>query len=260
MCGIIGVVSQRNIVPVLVTGLQHLDLQHPAYDSCGLAVHGLSYTQKVPARLVRMRSAHNVADLASRANDPLLGLQGASGMAHTRQATHGAPILCNAHPIFSHGPHADLSQPARVALVHNGTIDNHQGLRENLMERSYIFNSQTDTEVIAHLMSATYQGDALQAVQRTLGLLQGAYALAVMFHDQPQRIFAAHSGLPLILGIGHDELYLASNKQALPEQTQQVVHLSEGDVVDIRYKQYTITDRTGKQVRRLIQSRGDNGS
>jgi glucosamine--fructose-6-phosphate aminotransferase (isomerizing) len=137
-------------------------------------------------------------------------------------------------------------------LVHNGTIDNHQGLRTHLMERAYTFTSQTDTEVIAHLMNATYQSDAPQAVQRTLGLLQGTYALAVMFHDQPQRILAAHAGLPLILGIFQQSIYIASEQMALPEQTEHVVYLCEGDVVDIRHKQYAITDREGKPVKRPI--------
>lgn len=255
MSGIIGAVSQRNIVPALLKGLHHMALDahgSNAHGSCGLAVHGMQNAKMSPAKLLRMRSAHSMADLVSRSTDPLLGLQGTSAMGHIRAATQGAPTIFNAHPHFSHGPHADLSQPAQLALVHNGTIDNHQGLRTHLMERAYTFTSQTDTEVIAHLMHATYQGDALQAIQRTLGLLQGTYALAVMFHDQPQRILAAHSGLPLFLGIAQQALYIASDKMALPEEAEHVVYLCEGDVVDIRHDQYAITDRTGKHVNRPI--------
>lgn len=258
MSGIIGAVSPRNTVPSVVKGLQHMALD--AHGSCGVAVHGMLNAKVSPAKLLRMRSVRSIADLASRSTDPQLGLQGTSAMGHIRSATQDAAAVCNVHPHFSYGPHADLSQPAHVAVVHNGTIDNHEGLRTNLMERAYTFTSQTDTEVIAHLMNATYQGDALQAVQRALGLLQGTYALAVMFHDQPQRILAAHSGLPLILGIGRDALYLASDEQALPEQTEQVVHLSEGDVVDIRHKQYTISDREGRPVLRPLQKRATDSS
>jgi glucosamine--fructose-6-phosphate aminotransferase (isomerizing) len=250
MSSIIGAVSQRNIVPAVVKVMQHLTLD--AHGSCGLAVHGMLNAKNSPAKLFRMRSVRSIADLTSRSTDPQLGLQGTSAMGHIRSATQDAATLCNVHPHFSYGPHADLSQPAHVAVVHNGSIDNHQGLRTNLMKRAYTFTSQTDTEVIAHLLSATYQGDALQAVQRTLGLLQGTYALAVMFHDQPQRIFATHSGLPLILGILQQSLYIASEQMALPEQTEQVVYLCEGDVVDIRYKQYAITDRSGRPVKRPI--------
>ena len=250
MSGIIGAVSPRNIVPALVRGLHHMALH--AHDSCGLAVHGMQNAKMSSAKLLRMRSAHSVADLASRSTDPQLGLHGTAGMGHIRSSTQGATTIFNAHPHFSYGPHADLSRPAQVALVQNGTIDNQQGLRTNLMERAYTFTSQTDTEVIAHLMNATYQGDALQAVQRSLGLLQGTYALAVMFHDQPQRILAAHSGLPLILGIVQQALFIASDKMALPDETEHVVYLCEGDVVDIRHKQYTITDGTGKHVNRPI--------
>ncbi len=127
MSGIIGAVSQRNIVPALVKGLQHMALH--AHDTCGLAVHGMLNAKIAPSKLLRMRSVHGMADLASRSTDPLLGLQGTTGMGHIRSATQAEATLCNAHPHFSYGPHADLSQPAQVALVHNGTIDNHQGLR-----------------------------------------------------------------------------------------------------------------------------------
>jgi len=252
MCGIIGIASQRNIVPVLVQGLQHLEYR--GYDSCGLAVHSLAGMGSNQPQLQRMRSVHRVADLAHRAKDPQHGLSGNTGIAHTRWATHGAPAICNAHPHFSRGPNSDLNTHARVAVVHNGIIENHHELRDHLIERGYHFSSQTDTEVIAHLVDATHQGDALQAVQRSLGMLKGAYAIAVMFHDQPGRIIAARSGSPLVLGIGQHEIFLASDPLALADETDQVVYLQEGDIADIQARRYSITSPLGEPVTRLVQT------
>ena len=252
MCGIIGIVSPNNIVPALLKGLQRLEYR--GYDSCGLAVHGTHSANPQGAQLLRMRSVDRVADLARQAQAPAHGVQGRSGIAHTRWATHGAPAICNAHPHFSPGPGADANAAARVAVVHNGIIENHHALRAALIERGYRFKSQTDTEVIAHLLDATRQGDALQAVHRTLSLLKGAYALAVMFHDQPERIIAARSGSPLVLGIGQEDIYLASDPLAMADETDQIVYLHDGDVADIQAGRYTITDREGQAVTRPVQT------
>jgi glucosamine--fructose-6-phosphate aminotransferase (isomerizing) len=190
MCGIVGAVSRRNIVPVLVQGLQRLEYR--GYDSCGLAIHA-------PAGgLVRSRSTARVAELLSQVQTD--DTQGGTGIAHTRWATHGVPAVHNAHPHFSHGTGAD--KPARVALVHNGIIENHDELRARLQARGYVFASQTDTEVIAHLVDSLYDGDLFAAVLAATQQLTGAFAIAVMHKDEPHRVVGARSGSPLILGVG----------------------------------------------------------
>ena len=172
MCGIVGAVSARNIVPVLVEGLRRLEYR--GYDSCGIAVHQ-------EGELQRARSTARVAELQAHADET--GLHSGTGIAHTRWATHGAPAVHNAHPHFSHGPGAaDPALPVtsgRIALVHNGIIENHDALRTELQARGYVFDSQTDTEVIAHLIHHLYDGDLLDAVQHALPRLRGAYAIAV---------------------------------------------------------------------------------
>ncbi|MBU3740383.1 MAG: glutamine--fructose-6-phosphate aminotransferase, partial [Rhodoferax sp.] len=165
MCGIVGAVSARNIVPILVQGLQRLEYR--GYDSCGVAVHA--------GGLQRARSTQRVAELSQQVAETRL--EGGTGIAHTRWATHGAPAVHNAHPHFSHGVGADaLQRPGRIALVHNGIIENHDELRATLRTRGYVFHSQTDTEVIAHLVDSLYNGDLFEAVRAALPQLQGAYA------------------------------------------------------------------------------------
>jgi glucosamine--fructose-6-phosphate aminotransferase (isomerizing) len=163
MCGIVGAVSARNIVPVLLEGLKRLEYR--GYDSCGVAVHQ-------DGGLRRARSTARVAEL--QAHVAADGIEAATGIAHTRWATHGAPAVHNAHPHFSAGPGADVSAAGRIALVHNGIIENHDELRAELVARGYVFDSQTDTEVIAHLVHQLYDGDLLDAVQRALPRLRGA--------------------------------------------------------------------------------------
>src|SRR5665647_1706025 len=205
MCGIVGAVSVRNIVPILVEGLARLEYR--GYDSCGVAV--------VANGLQRARSTARVAELAEQVRTSQL--EGTTGIAHTRWATHGAPAICNAHPHFSHGPGADApSRPGRIALVHNGIIENHAELRSALETKAYVFQSQTDSEVIAHLIDSHYNGDLLEAVQAALPSLRGTYAIAVFCKDEPHRLIGARSGSPLILGIGKDsgEHFLASDAMA----------------------------------------------
>ncbi|QTN22242.1 glutamine--fructose-6-phosphate transaminase (isomerizing) [Rhizobacter sp. AJA081-3] len=238
MCGIVGAVSTRNIVPVLLEGLRRLEYR--GYDSCGVAVHQ-------GGELRRARSTSRVAELeANVASD---GVQGGTGIAHTRWATHGAPAVHNAHPHFSHGPQAKAASAGRIALVHNGIIENHDELRAELRAKGYEFTSQTDTEVIAHLVDRLYEGDLLDAVQRAIVQLRGAYAIAVFCRDEPHRVIGAREGSPLVLGVGAKdragENFLASDAMALAGVTDQIVYLEEGDVVDLQLGKYWITRRDG---------------
>ena len=234
MCGIVGAVSARNIVPILVEGLKRLEYR--GYDSCGVAVHQAG-------ELRRARSTSRVAELEANVNAE--GVSSGTGIAHTRWATHGAPAVHNAHPHFSSGPAAG-SGPSKIALVHNGIIENHDELRAELQKRGYVFASQTDTEVIAHLVHSLYDGDLLEAVQHALPRLRGAYAIAVFCRDEPQRVVGARHGSPLVLGVGADtrgaaENFLASDAMALAGVTDQIVYLEEGDVVDLQLGKYWIT-------------------
>jgi glucosamine--fructose-6-phosphate aminotransferase (isomerizing) len=236
MCGIVGAVSTRNIVPVLIEGLRRLEYR--GYDSCGVAVHQ-------GGELRRARSTSRVAEL--EANVKAEGVEGGTGIAHTRWATHGAPAVHNAHPHFSYGPAAKSASVGRIALVHNGIIENHDELRDELKARGYEFSSQTDTEVIAHLVDRLYEGDLLDAVQRAAVQLRGAYAIAVFCRDEPHRVVGAREGSPLVLGVGvaerAGENFLASDAMALAGVTDQIVYLEEGDVVDLQLGKHWITHR-----------------
>ena len=243
MCGIVGAVSTRNIVPILVQGLQRLEYR--GYDSCGVAVHG-------PAGLQRARSTARVAELLEQVQTE--HVEGATGIAHTRWATHGAPAVHNAHPHFSHGTGDAAGTPGRVALVHNGIIENHEELRRALQARGYVFASQTDTEVIAHLVDSHYGGDLFEAVQAAVAELHGAYAIAVMHKDEPHRVVGARAGSPLILGVGQGEHFLASDAMALAGVTDQIVYLEEGDLVDLQLGRYWIVGQDGKQAQRPVRT------
>ncbi len=249
MCGIVGAVSHRNIVPVLVQGLQRLEYR--GYDSCGVAVHAASLSGGTGG-LQRARSTARVAELMDQVSTD--HIEGGTGIAHTRWATHGAPAVHNAHPHFSHGTGAADSKPGRVALVHNGIIENHEELRAALQARGYVFASQTDTEVIAHLIDSVYDGDLFEAVKNAIGQLQGAYAIAVFHKDEPQRVIGARAGSPLILGVGQGETFLASDAMALAGVTDQIVYLEEGDVVDIQLGKYWVVDRENRVVPRSVKS------
>jgi glucosamine--fructose-6-phosphate aminotransferase (isomerizing) len=239
MCGIVGAVSTRNIVPILVQGLSRLEYR--GYDSCGVAVYANG--------LQRARSTSRVAELAEQVGNG--GLEGTTGIAHTRWATHGAPAVHNAHPHFSHGIGANaISRDGRIALVHNGIIENHDQLRASLTARGYEFLSQTDTEVIAHLIDSLYDGDLFEAVKAALPQLHGAYAIAVFCKDEPHRLIGARVGSPLILGVGQDgqEHFLASDAMALAGVTDQIVYLDEGDLVDVQLGKYWLFDKSHKPV------------
>ena len=234
MCGIVGAVAQRNITPILLEGLKRLEYR--GYDSCGVALH-------VDGKLMRARSTARVADLESQVNSTHLA--GFTGIAHTRWATHGAPVSHNAHPHFSR---------ERIALVHNGIIENHDELRAELKAVGYVFESQTDTEVIAHLVDHLYSGDLFDTVQQAIKRLNGAFAIAVFCRDEPHRVIGARRGSPLVVGIGDGENFLASDALALAGTTDQIIYLEEGDVVDLQLQRCWIVDADGRAVEREVKT------
>ena len=238
MCGIVGAVAQRNITPILVEGLKRLEYR--GYDSCGIALH-------TDGRLQRSRSTARVAELEKQIAEE--GVSGFTGIAHTRWATHGAPVSFNAHPHFSPN-----EENPRVALVHNGIIENHDELRAELTALGYVFQSQTDTEVIAHLIEHMYNGDLFETVQQAVKRLDGAYAIAVFCRDEPHRVVAARQGSPLIVGLGEGENFVASDAMALAGTTNQIIYLEEGDVVDLQLSRVWIVDVDGKPVEREVKT------
>ncbi|MFW9268406.1 glutamine--fructose-6-phosphate transaminase (isomerizing) [Pseudomonas sp. NR3] len=234
MCGIVGAVAERNITAILLEGLKRLEYR--GYDSAGVAV----FTQD--AKLERVRRPGKVSEL-ERALDaePLIGRL---GIAHTRWATHGAPCERNAHPHFS----GDL------AVVHNGIIENYEALREQLKALGYVFTSDTDTEVIAHLLTHKLKDlvDLTVALKATVKELHGAYGLAVINAKQPDRLVAARSGSPLVIGLGLGENFLASDQLALRQVTDRFMYLEEGDIAEIRRDSVQIWDLDGKEVEREV--------
>ncbi|ROL82309.1 glutamine--fructose-6-phosphate aminotransferase [Pseudomonas protegens] len=232
MCGIVGAVAERNITAILLEGLKRLEYR--GYDSAGVAV----YTNA--GKLERMRRPGKVSELEQAlASEPLVGRL---GIAHTRWATHGAPCERNAHPHFS----GDL------AIVHNGIIENHEALRAQLSALGYAFTSDTDTEVIAHLLNHKLKdlGDLTVALKATVKELHGAYGLAVISASQPDRLVAARSGSPLVIGLGLGENFLASDQLALRQVTDRFMYLEEGDIAEIRRDSVQIWDVDGKAVER----------
>ena len=220
MCGIVGAIAAEPVAAHLVEGLKRLEYR--GYDSCGVAVHQ-------DGALKRARSTARVVELERGiAADSLDGLL---GIAHTRWATHGAPAVHNAHPHFSGD---------RIALVHNGIIENHEELRAELQAAGYTFESQTDTEVVAHLVHSLYTGDLLDAVRRALPRLKGAYALAVICRDEPGRLVGAREGSPLVLGVAAGARYLASDAMALAGAAERIAYLEEGDIVDLQRDAHTV--------------------
>ena len=232
MCGIVGAVAERNITPILIEGLKRLEYR--GYDSAGVAV----FTNA--GKLERTRRPGKVSELEQALNgEPLVGRL---GIAHTRWATHGAPCERNAHPHFS----GDL------AVVHNGIIENHEVLRDQLKGLGYVFTSDTDTEVIAHLLNHKLKdhSDLTAALKATVKELHGAYGLAVVCASQPDRVVAARSGSPLVIGLGLGENFLASDQLALRQVTDRFMYLEEGDIADIRRESVQIWDVNGNSVER----------
>jgi glucosamine--fructose-6-phosphate aminotransferase (isomerizing) len=231
MCGIVGAVARENVVPILIEGIRRLEYR--GYDSTGLAV--------INGSLQRLVSTARVADLAAQV--ARVQLQGHTGISHTRWATHGAPTPDNAHPHVSHG---------EIAIVHNGIIENFEGLREGLQQKGYRFVTQTDSEVIAHLIHSHYDGDLLAAVIKAVREFRGAYAIAAISTREPERIVGARAGSPLLVGVGEGDHYLASDASALAPVTRRVVYLEEGDIADVTRRTYAIYDTTGAPVSRQV--------
>ncbi|WP_035382651.1 glutamine--fructose-6-phosphate transaminase (isomerizing) [Ferriphaselus sp. R-1] len=234
MCGIVGAIAQRNVVPILLEGLRRLEYR--GYDSAGVVVVS-------DGQLERVRSTGRVAELMEKSADT----RGLLGIAHTRWATHGVPSIRNAHPHVSRD---------RVSVVHNGIIENYEELRTRLEAQGYEFTSDTDTEVIAHLVHNHYaQGKTLLAsVLETLAELIGAYAIGVVAADDPDRLICARKGSPLLLGVGVQEHFIASDMSALLPVTQRVVYLEEGDVAEIGLLSYRIFDAGGSPVERPVHT------
>src|SRR5690349_4913409 len=239
MCGIVGAASARNIVPVLIDGIRRLEYR--GYDSTGLAVLNGAEGRT----LQRLVSTARVADLDAQAKERHLAAT--TGISHTRWATHGAPSPVNAHPHTSND---------EIAVVHNGIIENFEALREKLQAQGYVFRTQTDSEVIGHLIHAYWHGDAKQdlvrAVQLSVAEFQGAYAIAVISAREPGRVVGARQGSPLVVGIGEDDHFLASDAAALVPVTQRVIYLDEGDVAEVRRESYAIYDAQGQRVERPL--------
>ncbi|TCV82218.1 glutamine--fructose-6-phosphate transaminase (isomerizing) [Sulfurirhabdus autotrophica] len=234
MCGIVGAVAQRNVVPILLEGLRRLEYR--GYDSAGLSV--------VNNGLQRARSTGRVVELESEVKR--LNTHGHLGIAHTRWATHGAPTVNNAHPHVSR---------ESLAVVHNGIIENHEELRKRLEGLGYEFTSETDTEVIVHLIHFHFQHndkDLLSATQKAVLELKGAYAIGVISEDTPNRMICARKGSPLLLGLGIEENFIASDASALLPVTQKMIYLEEGDVADIGLISIRIFNSHGQQVERPV--------
>jgi len=234
MCGIVGAVARRDIVPVLVEGLKRLEYR--GYDSCGVAVFR-------GGKLERVRSVARVADLARQVSKKKFLSE--TGIAHTRWATHGAPVTKNAHPMISND---------EIAVVHNGIIENFEELRAELKSKGYAFDSQTDTEVIAHLIHSCLDGDLLKAVRRAVKRLTGAYAIAVVAKSEPHRVIGARAGSPLVVGAGAGETFLASDALALAGTTDRIAYLEEGDVAEIGLDGFRVFDAADRQAKRELRT------
>ena len=235
MCGIVGAVAKKDICPILLEGLKRLEYR--GYDSAGFAV--ISNNEK----LQRIRIKGKVDKLNEQYK--LAPLRGSTGVAHTRWATHGKPNIKNAHP------HTCNNQ---LALVHNGIIENHHKLRDKLISTGFKFNSDTDTEVIVNALFNELDSntDLLAAMFKVMKLLEGAYALGVINTEEPDRLIAARKGSPLVIGVGVDEYFVASDVFALLPATQKFIYLEEGDVADITADKLTIYDKNKKIVERPI--------
>jgi glucosamine--fructose-6-phosphate aminotransferase (isomerizing) len=234
MCGIVGYTGPREAGPVLLDGLRRLEYR--GYDSAGIALvteNGDLFVEKRAGKVAVLTEALG-------ADTPSAGI----GLGHTRWATHGRPSDLNAHP------HSDCT--GRITVVHNGIVENFRELRDELVAGGHTLQSETDTEVVAHLVEDAYKGDLADAVRVALSRLEGAYALVVMHRDEPQRLVGARLNAPLIVGVGEGESFVASDAAAIVAYTKQVIFLADGDVADLTPGTATITDRTGAVVDRPI--------
>ena len=227
MCGIVAAASRRNVVPLLLEGLRRLEYR--GYDSCGLATVDIE-------GLHRIRSTARVMHLSKEIKK--VDLEAVTGIAHTRWATHGQPEVCNAHPHFSRG---------MIGIVHNGIIENYELLRDRLKRLGYEFTSQTDTEVLAHLIHSNYRGNLLKAVEASVLEVRGSYAIAVICRDEPHTIVLARQGSPLVIGVGDGEMYAASDAMAVAGFTDRIMYVAEGDVCEITPERADVYARQGTE-------------
>jgi len=233
MCGIVGAVAQRDVVDILIEGLRRLEYR--GYDSAGVAVINSE------GELQRLRRLGKVKELSDAVE--LNPTPGGTGIAHTRWATHGEPSERNAHPHIS---------SEKIAVVHNGIIENHVPLREQLQSEGYVFSSDTDTEVIAHLVEKEFKNsnNLLEAVKTSVKQLEGAYGTVIIDKDDASRAIVARSGSPLVIGLGIGENFIASDQLALLPVTRRFIFLEEGDVAEITRKDVSIFDKDGNPVKR----------
>ncbi len=227
MCGIVAAASRRNVVPLLLEGLRRLEYR--GYDSCGLATVDIE-------GLHRIRSTARVMHLSKEIKK--VDLEAVTGIAHTRWATHGQPEVCNAHPHFSRG---------MIGIVHNGIIENYELLRDRLKRLGYEFTSQTDTEVLAHLIHSNYRGNLLKAVEASVLEVRGSYAIAVICRDEPHTIVLARQGSPLVIGVGDGEMFAASDAMAVAGYTDRILYVAEGDVCEITPERADVYARQGTE-------------
>lgn len=243
MCGIIGYTGPRKTTPILLEGLRRLEYR--GYDSAGIAVGGVDVRfQADPAGVPGLCVIKAVGKIARLTAAVPADLGGTWGIGHTRWATHGGVTNENAHP------HLDTA--GKIAVVHNGIIENHRALKSMLERKGAKFVSDTDTEVIPHLIASYYQGDLAAALKAALRHLEGTYGIACIHADEPGRIVGARNGSPLVVGVGSGEMFLASDVTAMIAHTDKVVYLNDGEVVDIDASGYTITDRQEREIDRQI--------
>ena len=234
MCGIVGYTGAQQAAPILLEGLRRLEYR--GYDSAGVAVHGGGGIEMVKASGTVERLAEKI--------DGGAAMHGVCGIAHTRWATHGAPTDTNAHP--------HLSEHGTFAVVHNGIIENYAALRAELTVAGCVFRSETDTEVVAHLLERSYDGDFLRTVMRTAARLEGSYVLGVLCADEPGRLVCVKEAGPLILGLGIGENYFASDVTALVGRTKNVIYLDDGEFASLTPESVTVYDRTGREVTKTV--------
>lgn len=238
MCGIVGYIGKKDASPLLISALKHLEYR--GYDSCGVGVisqkENRLFLRKTPGKI------KNLSDVLEKKALPLSHL----GISHTRWATHGKPTKINAHP--------HLDQTKKILIVHNGIIENYQELKRELQAKGYKFVSETDSEVIAHLISSFHQGDLLKAVQKAIKKLDGSFALGIISSDFPDRLIAARLGSPLIIGVGHEENFIASDVSAVLDRTRRIIYLKDGEVAEIKKDSVRIFDFEGENVTPKIQN------
>ena len=234
MCGIVGYVGRQEAAPILLEGLK--TLEYRGYDSAGVAVQKAGAIHMVKARGM-------IKNLCEKTHDGA-DLKGCIGIGHTRWATHGAPTDVNAHP--------HMSNDEKFAIVHNGIIENYLELREMLLAKGYVFHSETDTEVVVHLIDMYYDGNLKETVMRAAARLEGSYVLGVLCADEPDRLFVAKNGGPMILGVGAGENFFASDVTALVSHTKNVIYIDDGEFAELTADQLTVYDCTGKPIQKKI--------